>query len=571
MKNAAKILASTITLIAVNFATLIGMIVKGRPPARVRRWAQTAGRIVEVVAAIAMFYLALSFLLVIAGIKYDNPVTMYVGFALLTVSSLSVKALVGFCETLAKPFMGMFGTALNRVGVAVPQIDLGVQEMLTDISMCLLMCGVFALDGRDIGLTLACVSWVSLASLIAMIIMAGAQITIRRRLMVMFVAIFVIAHVMFELSPAFKEVVSAAVENTQVGERRVADVIRPNMPLAEVQMHQNTEQNVLRSELARYTAKVEKFERAAANHTPTQAEIDEYQAALKSVVTLREAIKLPNPEKSTWITNTWLSGYTLFTILFLGFGVWLVIFISSRTPKGGTATVATQGTPVSSATPAPAASAAEGHGGHSKVSFWHVFAIAAVVVAVILTIMFYNKIGQTQASNLPPAPAPVVVTPQPMPASIAQQTVANLEDFRVIRSDDANHEYEFQLDARQPWKTLPGIVVSDGDEVEFSASGLVCGGPNVGCVGPNGQKGIPQNPLAKPSEHPEEFPLGSAFCQALIGQIGPYSFQVGGSKTYKVPDGAGNQSIELMDNYRLPYINLATGGFVVKITIRKKA
>lgn len=177
------------------------------------------------------------------------------------------------------------------------------------------------------------------------------------------------------------------------------------------------------------------------------------------------------------------------------------------------------------------------------------------------------------SSTPPPLPqqhapplAPVVAPPA---APAAGQTVANLEDFRVIKDGSDDGEWEFQLDARQPWQSLP-ITVSDGDEVEFYASGLVCGGELVGCAGPNGQKGIAQNPLAKPGEHAEEFPLGSAWCQSLIGRIGSDTFQVGNHKTYTAFVGS-NKVVQLMDNFRLPYIAYATGGFRVKITVRKKA
>ncbi|MGA2434145.1 MAG: hypothetical protein ABSG25_02555 [Bryobacteraceae bacterium] len=164
------------------------------------------------------------------------------------------------------------------------------------------------------------------------------------------------------------------------------------------------------------------------------------------------------------------------------------------------------------------------------------------------------------------ASAPPVVTALALaPAPPARLGVANLEDFRVLKDGSTDGQWEFQLDARQPWQALH-ITISDGDEVEFSATGLVCGGVNVGCVGPNGQDG----PAEASTNNPGEFPVGKAFAQSLVARIGSDQFQVGDHKTYVVPNGTGQKSIELMDNYRQPYIALASGGFRVSVTIRKK-
>lgn len=173
------------------------------------------------------------------------------------------------------------------------------------------------------------------------------------------------------------------------------------------------------------------------------------------------------------------------------------------------------------------------------------------------------SVQPTGATPIVPAPAP----PSPVGATAPlRQTVANLEYFQVVRSDPAADQYDFQLDAREQWRALPGITVSAGDQIEFWASGLVCGGEKVGCAGPNGQNGLARTSLT----NPDEFPFGNGYCQALLARVGPHMFQVGDQKTYIVPDGTGNESIELMDNFRLPYVAYATGGFRVKLLIRRR-
>lgn len=216
--------------------------------------------------------------------------------------------------------------------------------------------------------------------------------------------------------------------------------------------------------------------------------------------------------------------------------------------------------PATAATPAAnASSSSSAHGSHG---FWPVFAFIALLVIAFL---WWHNSGSTAQAQVSPPQVVVMQQAPPAPVPAARQTVTNLEDFAVLKDGSSDGVWEFQLDARQPWRTLP-VSVSDGDEVEFSASGLVCGGINVGCVGPNGQDGPTKTAIV----NRDEFPVGEAFAQALVARIGYGQFQAGGHKTYVVPDGTGQQPIELMDNYRMPYIALASGGFRVKITIRKK-
>jgi len=177
---------------------------------------------------------------------------------------------------------------------------------------------------------------------------------------------------------------------------------------------------------------------------------------------------------------------------------------------------------------------------------------------LLFAVMFYFRDAR---------PRPVTQTGPVSPASLpsSASAVANLEEFRVLTSNAAAGNYEFQLDAREPWQKVP-VTVSDGDTVDFSAEGRVCG-PAVGCVGPNGQDGPASNSLTRP----EEFPVGGAYCQALVARIGPQKFQVGDHKTYTVPTGTGSETqIELMDNYRLPELARAAGGFKVRITVRPR-
>lgn len=179
--------------------------------------------------------------------------------------------------------------------------------------------------------------------------------------------------------------------------------------------------------------------------------------------------------------------------------------------------------------------------------------------------------GEDYTPPPPPAPASAPAPPAPAPAPAPPvvpspgQTVTGQERFQTLKDGTVDGVWEFQLNATEPWKTLPNIVVSDDNVVEFSATGIVCGGPIVGCVGPNGQFG----PAKLSTSNAGEFPVGEAFALALVARIGSDTFQVGDHKTYEVPAGTG-LSIDLMDNYRLPYIALASGGFRVKITIRKK-
>jgi hypothetical protein len=163
----------------------------------------------------------------------------------------------------------------------------------------------------------------------------------------------------------------------------------------------------------------------------------------------------------------------------------------------------------------------------------------------------------------PPQPAP----PAPPPPAPKDPGVGNLEDYHVIKDGTSDGQWKFQLDARKIWQ-VTAATVSAGDELEFNATGQVCGGINLGCVGPNGQDG----PAEGSHDNPGEFPFGKAFHQALIARIGSHVFQVGDHKTFTVPNdiGPGNCFVELMDNYRLPHIGKASGGFPVELTIRKK-
>ena len=186
-----------------------------------------------------------------------------------------------------------------------------------------------------------------------------------------------------------------------------------------------------------------------------------------------------------------------------------------------------------------------------------------------LAIYFYaNPIKvnqqQPQIQYVPvPAPAPQTIVQAPPPP---RQIIANLEDFQVLKDGSTDNQWEVQLDARQIWKALPNIGVANGDRIEFTATGLVCGGVNIGCAPPNGQSGIAQASLTQPTE----FAVGQALCQALVARIGTYTFQVGEHKVFVVPVGMGGNQLELMSNYRLPFIHLATGGFRVKVSINQQ-
>jgi hypothetical protein len=161
-------------------------------------------------------------------------------------------------------------------------------------------------------------------------------------------------------------------------------------------------------------------------------------------------------------------------------------------------------------------------------------------------------------------PEPVAVPSAPLPPVKPNVSEINLQDFLTIKSGLTDGEWEFQLDARQLWKPLPDIFITDGDEVEFSASGWVCGNA-VGCVGPNGQHG----PAGKSLTRPEEFAVDNAWCQALVARVGSDKFQVGDHKTFVVPVGTGQQPIEVMDNFRIPELGYATGGFRVKVSLKR--
>jgi hypothetical protein len=189
-----------------------------------------------------------------------------------------------------------------------------------------------------------------------------------------------------------------------------------------------------------------------------------------------------------------------------------------------------------------------------------------VVVAILIFLMWHSGFlglfsKHTQA-QVPPSTPPTASQPQ---TPVVPFVPANLEDFHILKEGSTDDVWEFQLDGREAWKTLPDITVNDGDEVELSASGQVCGA-SVGCVGPNGQQG----PAKASTLRPGEFPFGDAWYQALVIRIGPHTFQAGDHKTFVVPDGTGYQSIKVIDNYRLPEITTASGGFRLRVVIRRK-
>ena len=211
-----------------------------------------------------------------------------------------------------------------------------------------------------------------------------------------------------------------------------------------------------------------------------------------------------------------------------------------------------------------------GHGGGFPIKEFVAGLFAAIIVIILIQI--WTNLNEMNHHRLPPPAfmAGTTGTSDNLPSASLRnfsirQTVTNLKDFAILKNGDSDNEWEFQLDARRPWQNSP-FTVSSGDEVDISATGLVCGGENLGCVGPNGQ----DVPAKFSQTNPQEFPYGDALCQALIGRIGSKTFQVGENAKFLVPEGIKDQNSQFMVNYRMPYLEQATGGFQVKTTIRRK-
>ena len=190
--------------------------------------------------------------------------------------------------------------------------------------------------------------------------------------------------------------------------------------------------------------------------------------------------------------------------------------------------------------------------------------IAAVAVVICLIVIAANSGGHAQVMISPPPPVVTAPAPTPAPTSNITTCTLGLPDFSM-QEDPATGEFKGFVTAHLPWQQIPSITVNDGDTVEFWATGQMCS-PAVGYVGPNGKDG----PAGSSLTRSDEFPVGDAWAQALVSRIGPHKFQVGGHKTFVVPVGTGQQSIELMDNFRMPELGLATGGFQVTIKITRK-
>lgn len=560
---------------------IIGQIFHRRLP----RWVKNMATAVVVVTGVAGFYMVISTWLLASGIAHNNPTTMFIGFSLLAISAHSTKTFVKFCEGLAGIIMATFGWALNPLGIHLTQIDLGVQEDLTDISMALIMSSVCALNGGEIGLTLSVTGWVSIISLVALVIISGAKITIRRKIMGGVTALFVVTFCMFSLIPATQEFAQAGAEHLQVGVRRAADVVRPATPLDEVRRHQKTEQNVLRSELARYTKEVDNFERAAANHTPTPYEIESYQKAIANVTTFRQSLKLRNPESPNWVSYLWLTFYSALAVgIFAAVFFTIVLPIIRSIPKGGitsgTATqTATPGAPVATGgqtgtatgtqtqntqhanatAHANAPATSRGHG-------WLWFAVPAFLVLLVVLVLIYSKMGSAQAGTFTPSasslPAIQAVSPHDY-------------EVRSITPDGG----KFLLDARVVWQRLESptlsLKVKGGDTVTWRATGTTCTAePNGGskCADPDGLVTPGFLSMAETSPvKPGEYPVGKAFYHALLIKIGSLKKGAGSEGSYTVPDGVEETVIEMMSNIRPREASMASGGPEVEVTITRKS
>ncbi len=149
----------------------------------------------------------------------------------------------------------------------------------------------------------------------------------------------------------------------------------------------------------------------------------------------------------------------------------------------------------------------------------------------------------------------------PVPQAGASYGSANLEEFRILKSNPTAGEYEFQLDARQVWQATK-VVVHGPAKVTIKGTGQVCSG-DANCVGPNGQDG----PAKTSRFQPEDFPVGEAFCQALVVKFGDTILrQVGSEKTFDLP--AGVHEVSFMANIRKSWVHVASGGFRVTMLVQ---
>lgn len=174
-------------------------------------WLKPIATVSYFVAGMAGAYTTLAIFFVAAGVALDHSVLLTIGCIMMAAVAFFAKAFVKLCEKVAPIIMNVFGWVLNPAGLHLTQIDLGVQEFLADMGMGFLMISSFALLGKDVGLQFQTVSWVGVGILVAIIIASGAKINWRRRLMVMFTAIYVVLHLFLVKVPGLRRISAAAV------------------------------------------------------------------------------------------------------------------------------------------------------------------------------------------------------------------------------------------------------------------------------------------------------------------------------------------------------------------------
>jgi hypothetical protein len=553
---------------------LIGII--RRILLRAPRYIHNVRTAAVVATGLAGMYFVLAGLFVAGGIAKDQPVLLTVGLILMAILAILTKAFVQLCERIAPIVMRLFGGVLNPVGLHLTQIDLGVQELLTDIGMCFIMCSVFALDGQKIGLTLPMIGWCSLASLVAIVILSGQKISNRRKLMVGATALFVIFLVLFHLSPATKQLASATFGRTQYEQFNSAEGIAPTTPPEALAVHQTTEKAVVANELIRYQKEVTNFLAISARRTPTDIEIANYRNALNQVTQLNIKLRYSQPAEESWHgwhSNMWLGAVWGLIVIIVAILIilWIAKAIKSNTSANTTKTL------VSATTASPVPPAA-GHGFSWKTGL---VSAAVVIALVFLGMMAFRSGGfgtQAQASVLPPT---ILVPPTPAPA--AQQSgqtsivvydpkydETSRTNFGSLPSDTATGEYRYWIAANVLKQDLP-VVPNAGETWEFSFSDTSVCAFNVPCVGPAGQGGKPSGLHGddRAKYNADDFPAQNARYQEAAAYTGDGVLELGNPDPWMVTDAAAGKTVAVGFNIRRSEIASAHGGGTLTIRVRK--